>query len=139
VHDICRQTAQLNKVETRISIAGHCSCEALQKLVADAHRPLVVLDCEGCERELLNPASVPALAKAAIVVECHDFIDATITQTLVNRLGASHELTGVREGPRDPNRSIFLQQFDSLDRWIAICEYRPRMMHWLIARPRVQN
>jgi hypothetical protein len=96
----------------------------------------VLCDCEGGERELLDPGKVPALAGATIVVECHDFIDPTITQTLVDRLGPTHELEGVREAARDPNASVFLQQFNSLDRWIAVCEYRPCMMHWLIARPK---
>lgn len=135
-HDICRETARLNEVEARVSVAGRCTTEILQHLLSRGERPLLVLDCEGCERELLDPTLVTALGKAAIIVECHDFIDPSITQVLVDRLGPSHELSGVREGPRDPNRSAFLQPLDSLDRWLAVCEYRPRMMHWLIAKPK---
>jgi len=79
---------------------------------------------------------VPALRATMLLIECHDFIDPTITQTLADRLSATHTLEGVREGARDPNASPFLQGLDSLDRWLAVCEYRPTMMHWIVARPK---
>lgn len=134
--DVCRHAAALNNVGTRISVAGECTPDVLQAILPRGQAPLVVCDCEGYERELIDPRRVPALRKATLVVECHDFVDATITQTLVGRLSATHMLIGIREGARDPNASPFLQKFDSLDRWLAVCEYRPSMMHWLIARPR---
>lgn len=134
--DICREAARLNGVEARISIAGTCTPEILQLLLPRASNPLLVCDCEGYERELLHPHKVPALAGTTIVVECHDFIDGSITQTLADRLGASHQLYAVREGPRDPSNLEFLRPLRSLDRWIAVCEYRPCTMHWLIAQPR---
>ncbi|HVC60499.1 MAG TPA: hypothetical protein VND19_09090 [Acetobacteraceae bacterium] len=135
--DICREAARLNGVEARLSIVGTCTPELLQLLLPHASNPLLVRDCEGYERDLLDPRKVPALAGATIVAECHDFIDALITRTLAEQLGASHELYAVREGARDPSISAFLQPFNSLDRWIAVCEYRPCMMHWLVARPKV--
>jgi hypothetical protein len=134
--DICREAARLNGVETRISTAGTCTPEILQLLLPRANNPLLICDCEGYERDLLDPHKVPALAGTTIVAECHDFIDASITQTLADRLGASHQLYAVREGPRDPSSMAFLQPLGSLDRWIAVCEYRPCTMHWLIAHPR---
>ena len=134
--EICREAARLNSVEARVSVAGACSPVLLQHLLTRAVKPVLLCDCEGCERELIDPAQVPALSSTTIVVECHDFIDPSITQTMVNRLTASHEMFGVREGARDPNAVPFLQPLSSLDRWIAVCEYRPCMMHWLVARPK---
>ncbi len=135
-HDICRESARLNGVEARLSVAGECSTALLQTLLIRGRRPFLLCDCEGCERELIDPRKVPALASTTLLLECHDFIDASITQTLVDRLSPTHELTGIREGARDPNAVPFLQRLNSLDRWIAVCEYRPCMMHWMLATPK---
>ena len=137
--DICRQTAALNNVSRRVSVTGQCTSDLLQAIVPRGRSPVLICDAEGQERELLDPRRVPALRMATLVVECHDFIDASITQTLVDRLSASHALTGVREGPRDPNLSPMLQGLDSLDRWLAVCEYRPATMHWLVAKPNLSQ
>jgi hypothetical protein len=134
--DICRQAAALNGLGSRISVSGQCTPDLLQAIVPRGRTPVVICDCEGYERELIDPQRVPALRAATLVVECHDFIDASITQTLVDRLSPTHTLIGIREGARDPNESPFLQGLDSLDRWLAVCEYRPSTMHWLVARPK---
>ena len=134
--DICRVAAGLNDLTKRVSVAGQCTPDLLQAIVPRGRSPVVICDCEGYERELVDPHRVPALRSAILVIECHDFIDASITQTLVDRLNASHSLGIIREGARDPNESPFLQGLNSLDRWLAVCEYRPLMMHWLIAQPK---
>lgn len=134
--DICRQTAALNDAASRMSVSGLCSADLLQAIVPRGRRPVVICDCEGYERDLIDPRRVPSLRAATLVVECHDFLDASITPTLVERLSATHDLAGLREAGRDPNEFPFLQRLDSLDRWLAVCEYRPTMMHWLVARPK---
>ncbi|HEY4171874.1 MAG TPA: hypothetical protein VGM42_02520, partial [Rhodopila sp.] len=134
--DICRQAAALNDMGNRVAVAGQCTPDVLQAILPRGRTPVVICDCEGYERELIDPQRVPALRAATLVVECHDFVDASITQTLVNRLSPSHTLIRIREGARDPNGSPLLQGLDSLDRWLAVCEYRPSTMHWLIARPK---
>jgi Met-10+ like-protein len=134
--EICRLAAGLNDVSSRVSVTGQCTRDLLQAIVPRGRAPVVICDCDGYERELIDPQRVPALRTATMVVECHDYIDASITQTLVDRLSGTHTLEGIREGPRDPNAIPFLQRMDSLDRWLAICEYRPTMMHWLVAKPK---
>ena len=134
--DICREAAGLNYIGSRISVTGQCTSDLLQAIVPRGRTPVVICDCEGYEKTLIDPRRVPALRTAMLVVECHDFLDASITQTLVDRLSETHTLTGIREGARDPNTMPFLQGLDSLDRWLAVCEYRPTMMHWLVARPK---
>jgi hypothetical protein len=134
--EICRAAAGLNGLSSRVSVAGQCTPDLLQAIVPRGRAPVVICDCEGYERELIDPQRVPALRSATLVVECYDFIDAAITRTLVDRLSPSHTLGSVREGARDPNESSFLQGLNSLDRWLAVCEYRPLTMHWLVARPK---
>lgn len=134
--EICRQAAALNDVGVRVAVAGQCTPDLLQAILPRGRTPVVICDCEGYERTLIDPQRVPALRTAVLVVECHDFVDASTTQTLVDRLSPSHTLIRIREGARDPNELPFLQGLDSLDRWLAVCEYRPSTMHWLVARPR---
>lgn len=134
--DICREAARLNGVETRVSVGGQCSPMVLQHLLGRAQRPVLICDCAGDERALIDLLRVPALAGCTLVVECHDFLDATITQTLVDRLASTHALSAIREGARDPNTMPFLQGLNSLDRWLAVCEFRPCTMHWLIGLPK---
>ena len=61
-----------------------------------------------------------------MIVECHDFVDPRTTSILVERLQITHEMVGVPEGPRNPNEFEFLQGLNSLDRWLAVCEFRLR-------------
>jgi hypothetical protein len=133
--DICRLAAGLNGVGDRVFVGGRCTPDLLQTVLAGAAAPFLFCDCEGYERHLIDPEQVPALRSTSILVECHDFVEAGITQTLVDRLSPTHTLTMIHEGARDPNASPFLRTFGSLDRWLAVCEYRPTMMHWLVARP----
>ena len=134
--DACRQTAAANEVANRVSVTGPCTPDLLQAILPRGRSSVLLCDAEGQERELIDPRRVPALRTAMLVVECHDYIDASITPTLMDRLSGTHTLAGVREGPRNPNLSPFLQGLDSLDRWLAVCEYRPAMMHWLVATPK---
>ncbi len=132
----CRHAAALNGVSDRVSVAGQCTPEVLQAILPRSRSPIVICDCEGGEYELIDPARVPALRASTIIVECHDFMDGAITPTLQQRLSPTHTLIAIREGPRDPNASPLLRKLNSLDRWLVVCEDRPSMMHWLLARPR---
>lgn len=135
-HEVCRLAAGLNEVGSRVFVAGPCMPDTLQGLLARGKAPFLFCDCEGFERELIHPQRVPALESTTMIVECHDFIDASITPMLLDRLAPTHVVTRINEGARDPNATPSLQKFGSLDRWLAICEYRPTMMHWLVAKPK---
>lgn len=133
---VCREAARLNGVERWVAVAGTCSAALLRSMVANARAPMVICDCEGAEINLIDPAQMPALANATLIVECHDFLNAAITPTLTQRLEPTHDVHLVRESGRDPSGSPLLQRLNSLDRWLAVCEFRPTTMHWLIATPR---
>ena len=133
--DVCRLAAGLNEVGRRVFVGGRCTPDLLETILPHGRAPFLVCDCEGYERQLIDPQRVPALRSTTIVVECHDFIDPNITRTLVDRLAATHTLSTIQESARDPNTAPFLRGFGSLDRWLAVCEYRPAMMNWLVARP----
>lgn len=129
---LCEETAEANGVTGRLSIDGPCSHAILRNHLADAELGLAVLDCEGAELHLLDPAAVPKLARCDLIIECHDFIDRSITPTLIERFAATHQVEQVFEAGRNPNRYPVLHHLHSLDRWLMVAEGRPEFMCWLV-------
>lgn len=130
---VCALAAEANGVGRRVVTAGECTADRLCELAASARRPLIVMDCEGAETALLPEAAMPRLAHADILLECHDFIDRAITPTLRGRLMPTHAIDLIVEGARNPAAFEFMQPLSTLDRWLAVCEFRPETMHWLAA------
>lgn len=137
--EVCGLAARLNGVGRRVVVEGECTAARLAELAAGAARPLALLDCEGAETALIAPAALPALGTCELIVECHDFLDPEITEILHRRLAPTHVLAVVAEAGRDPNRHDFIARLNSIDRWLAVCEFRPTQMHWLVATPRTAN
>jgi 2-polyprenyl-3-methyl-5-hydroxy-6-metoxy-1,4-benzoquinol methylase/protein-L-isoaspartate O-methyltransferase len=129
---ICGRAAAANQVAGRASVAGACTVDTLRNLVAKDDHSLLLVDCEGAELALLDPREVPGIQACDIIVECHDFLDPTITATLRQRFAATHDVEIVSEGPRDPNQFPTLQRWQSFDRWLAVNENRPMTMNWLV-------
>jgi predicted O-methyltransferase YrrM len=128
---LCRQAAAVNSVASRLRIEDTCNVENLRSAIGRQGLTLVVMDCEGAEFHLLNPAIVPELRDCDIIVECHDFNE-TGTSSLRHCLAPTHVVENIREGARDPNQFPLLQKMRSLDRWLAMDESRPATMNWLV-------
>jgi hypothetical protein len=128
----CRQAAELNGVSKRIVLDGLCTISILDELLARGGRPLVFMDIEGGERELLDPARVPQLRSSDIIVEIHDFVDRSISATLLERFSTSHAVELIVESARNPNQFSQLQTWSELDRWLVVDEGRPVTMKWLV-------
>ncbi len=130
---VCRNAAAMNGVADRITVGGRCEAEAIGRILPPDATAFLMLDCEGGEKELLDPGKTPALIRCDFVAECHDFYDRSITPTIVSRFAETHEIRVIREGARDPNAVAMLTSLSSLDRWLTVCEFRPEAMHWIIA------
>lgn len=100
----CAATARRNAVDARISHLARVDARGLEALLAAAHTDtsLVVVDCEGFEDELLDPAHAPSLARADLLVETHDFARAGVTERLTARFAATHDVRRIEAAPRDP-------------------------------------
>ena len=57
---------------------------------------LVIVDVEGAEGQLLNPANIPDLANAHIIVEIHDYVDGRLGEIVSSRLKSTHVVEEVR-------------------------------------------
>jgi hypothetical protein len=93
------ESAARNGVGERVVLHGIADVASLAALPAQS--ALVVCDCEGAERELIDPVAVPWMARSAILVELHDFYAPGVTELLRGRFSATHDIEIVSQGPRD--------------------------------------
>ena len=134
-----REMSALNQVADRVEVRGKCEPSVLAATLGDVPKPVVICDVEGYEDKLLDPQAVPALARAVILVELHDFLIPGITEALKKRFGATHDLKHIWQQPR--SRSQFpwrtlgtaLLPKSYLD-W-SVSEWRPVRMAWLWMEP----
>lgn len=92
--ELCAAMASLNGVADRVTIAETIDSRALISLVAD-QRCLVLSDCEGYEKELFTAETWRHLGRSDLLIECHDYKDASITPTIISAFGDSHAITKI--------------------------------------------
>src|SRR5271165_2386350 len=89
-----RRLAQLNVVSERIRVFGECTHFKLNELIKG--KTLVVADIEGDEVVLLDPARVPRLRDADLLIEIHERPDPDGVQTaeerVTNRFSGTHSI-----------------------------------------------
>lgn len=130
----CAAMAAHNGLGERLTVGAACTPETLAALPPDG--VALLADCEGCERALLDPAAVPNLARWAILVELHEFLDPGIADTIAARFEPTHEVTLIDEAPRDGARIPELAFMDAAARRTVLDERRPAQMRWAAMRPR---
>lgn len=133
-------TVARNGLSARTTILGAADPENLGAACATAGRLLVVIDVEGYERELLDPARIPALRTATILVETHDVIVEDCRATIEARFAATHEITVIPTRPRTM-ADFPATLAPSLARWMpakcveAVQEWRGGPQEWLVLQP----
>lgn len=124
-----RRLARANGVAERVHVAGLCDFSNLSRLVGP--QTLVVSDCEGCEATLLDPAKVPALSSTDLLVELHDFLDPTISETIYARFAATHQIFTFAMSDRASYSTPELDRLAPRERELAMWEGRPVGMTWV--------
>jgi hypothetical protein len=130
---------RLNHVESRMETRGKCEPEDLERVLASESRPFVICDAEGHESVLLDPATVPSLQRAWILVELHEFIERGISDKIRERFVATHKITEICQQERTiadfPFKNFYIRWLpESYLRW-AVSESRPEQMSWFWMRP----
>lgn len=133
-----QRAAERNGVSGRVKVLGKADCAALAALpIADA---LVVCDCEGGERDILDPDSVPWLAHSALLVELHDFAAPGATEVLRERFASTHDLAVVEQESRDPRLWADRAGIQPAEAAILAQERRTwdgeRLGRWMLLSPR---
>lgn len=132
--------ALLNEVEPRLDARGLCTTSGLAALAPrlEGRSTCLLMDCEDCEGQLVDPEHVRWLAQASILVELHPSSDAEIGPRLEQRLASTHETTTVRAEPRWASRFPELWWVSALrhiDRELLVAEHRQGIQEWLWATP----
>jgi len=133
--EIVRTTAEANQLSNITAVNQTVNCVWLEQQCQQHQQPLLVMDCEGAELELLDPDKVPALAACSIIVESHDCINPVITETLLSRFSKTHQTLVASQTHKDPYQFEFLAGLSDCDKWALVHEGRPSTMSWLYMTP----
>lgn len=127
-----RRTAALNDVAALVTVSASCRREDLSRLGPNA---LVVIDCDGCEMQLLAPPIVAGLRHATIIVEVHEMVESGSGRQLQSWLETSHEVREIPSAPEAVTPPLELPGFSAHDRALAVREIRPHQS-WLVCTPK---
>ena len=134
--DICSKNFEVNNVAKYECLLRLTSAAWVNQVASKYKQPLLIVDCEGAETDLLDPGQAPALSTASIIVECHDCIQADITQTLIDRFESTHDIQRIEQKFKDPYQFDFLRELSDCDKWALVHEGRPSAMNWLYMTPK---
>jgi SAM-dependent methyltransferase len=129
--DLCREYATRNKVADRISVSEGCHEPSELRLDVAGHR-LYVVDCEGAERELIDPERCPELANSDLIVECHDFMWERLSSKIADRLSATHRVELILPRLPDLSQFRFLRWYPTVMSLLMVTEKRPMPSCWLV-------
>ncbi|MBA3960652.1 MAG: hypothetical protein H0X40_01965 [Chthoniobacterales bacterium] len=135
------EMVNLNHLTGRVEIRGKCEPLDLEEALAGARRPLIICDCEGYEKVLLDLTKVPALQRAQILVELHEFVVPGVTGAIKQHFEATHQVNEIVEEGRTrddyPYRDFYTRFMPKSYLAWAPSEWRPEQMSWLWMMPRL--
>ena len=128
-----RASAAVNGVGERVHIGSECTHAELRRLCGP--RTLLILDVEGAEDELADPAAVPELAATTMLIEVHDFARAQVSSRLLARFASTHRehviYASAGNGASLPEAAAVPR---NVRRWV-LDEARPAGMRWFVFSP----
>jgi hypothetical protein len=134
----CSWVARKNGSGGRVAINGLCRHYDLRTLCSRGS--VLIVDCEGAELELLDIQQVPELAETTILVEMHDFVDPSISRTLLARFASTHEAEVIDSVARDPRGDWSALAGLPLEERVLVLDERrptePHPMQWAVFVPR---
>ena len=139
---ILADIARRNGVADRVALEGFCSAESLRPHLAGPAAPLLIVDIEGGEVELLDPERLPELRRCPMLIELHEW-EQPAADILRTRFGASHEIeerwTRPREAGDLPAVWRWATRVLGTDRFVkALAEHRNGPMRWFLCEPRLR-
>ncbi len=127
---LCRKLARLNGV-TNVHVHGPCDHQSFEQLAGED--TLVLMDIEGAEKDLVDPARAPSLRQTDLIIELHDMFVPGTREALLSRLRESHDLDIVRDTEDRVGDYPVLERFPEDVRQLATYERRAPNMEWLRA------
>ena len=133
----CAELARRNGVSDRLRIGGEFKPEDFQAFAGQ--RALVLVDAEGAEADILDPARGPALAHMSIVVETHDVFRPGSEALIASRFSDTHDIIRVEQQPKTFDMPPWMRKLTHLDQLLSVWEYRLQPTPWLVMRPKTQS
>jgi precorrin-6B methylase 2 len=133
----CAELAQVNGVSDRVRIGGEFAPDGFQAF-AD-RRCLVIVDTEGAEDQILQPALSPALASMNIIVETHDLYRPGVLNRMLERFAPTHDILRLDQAHRTLPLPPWLLALGHLDQLLAIWEWRSGPTPWLVMTPKAET
>lgn len=130
----CRAVAELNGVAERVQVGGLFEGADFARFAG--RKTWLVMDIEGGERELLDPAAYPALRDMTVLVECHDCFVPGMRDEIARRFADSHTITRVDHALAATPLPDWLQGLGHLDHLLAVWEWRMGPTPWLVMEPK---
>lgn len=132
---LCRRLAAINGVSDRVSVRASCCHQSLRDALTS--RALLVCDCEGYEIKLLDPAAVPSLRSADIVVELHEHLVPDSESVIRSRFSGTHDIELITSSRREPKDYPAIRGFEPVEQYTAVNELRPADQRWVFLRARL--
>jgi precorrin-6B methylase 2 len=130
----CADLAARNGVADRVTIGEEFRPDGFEAFAGQ--RVLVMVDAEGAEVDILQPALSPALAKMNLIVETHDLYRAGALATMMERFAPTHDIVRVDTQPKTFQGPQWLHDMSHLDQLLAVWEWRAGPTPWLVMRPK---
>lgn len=137
--EIIRRNAAANGVSNSLTVYGTANKGFYVNIPArDLHGAVMLVDIEGAEFDLLDSDALQALCSTTIIIEIHDWVAdaASKLRHLIESARATHSITKIRTGARDPGLFDELKGHSDTDRWLLCSEDRPVLMEWLKLVPK---
>nr|WP_309695731.1 hypothetical protein [Armatimonas sp.] len=131
---LCQEMARLNGVDDRVTVLGKTTSESLNRVCGD--KTLLICDVDGAEHLILDFEKVPELKMTDILVETHDFVDSSISSTLIKRFETSHDLLFISTSDKNPKNYPELGFLTDEEQRKILGEYRPAPQTWGVFRSR---
>jgi hypothetical protein len=129
-HMSIHQLLRANSIHN-VEIHGFCDSSELRQLLRRNARVLLMVDIDGGEMDLLDPAIIEELQRVDILVETHDILKPGITSVLVDRFTKTHDINFLESRERG---MIDLPPQVNLNEEMAIAamdEFRGGMQIWM--------
>ncbi|MBI1770372.1 MAG: methyltransferase [Bacteroidetes bacterium] len=134
----CSEMANLNNVRN-VKVESFCSPETLEHFKFRG-KSLIISDCEGYERVLFNEKNLQNLLDSDLLIETHDFLDATISGYLISLFSKTHHVEIISSVDDTVKSRVYqFPEADRLDikaRRMLFAEGRPGLMEWLYLTPK---
>ncbi len=128
--------AEANGVQGRIGVREFCEPAGLRDALQEPVRTFLIMDIDGGEKELLDPAKVPELISVSILLEVHDMFVPGVTDLIRQRFSSTHDVEHIPVKPRTLEDFPFPVPSFLGRSYRGVLDERPPGNDWLYMTPK---